>query len=95
MFSTVHTNDSASTVTRLEFRLVTDSARVLARQTAVIGPTTPEGESVELRVSDAVRRTAAAAHAGAARTEEIYLELRTEDGATARFPTSMRAALGT
>jgi hypothetical protein len=85
----------ATTPTRLEFRLVTASARVLARRTTVIGPSTPDGQSVELRVGDSVRPEAAPTPVGGGRTEAIYLELRTENGATARFPTSLQAALGT
>lgn len=69
----------SSTPTRLEFRLVTRSERVLAYETAVIGPSSPAGQSVELRI------------AGAEPKEEIYLEVRNENGATARFPTSIEA----
>lgn len=70
----------ASTPTRLEFRLVTASARVLAQKTAFVGPSSPEGQSIELDVG------------GVATREKIYLEMRSETGASARFPTSMELA---
>jgi hypothetical protein len=71
------------TLLRLEFRLVTRSERVLAGEAAVIGPSSLNEQSVELRVG------------AADRNEEVYLEVRTENGATARFPTSLETTLGT
>jgi hypothetical protein len=76
----------SSTPLRLEFRLVTSSDRVLARQTALVGPSTLDGQSVELAVGAAMRPQP---------KEKIYLEVHTDDGATARFPTALEAALGT
>jgi hypothetical protein len=66
------------TTERLEFRLVTASHRTLAQKTAVIGPSTPEGQSIELEVGNSTRPR-----------EPIYLEVRTESGTSARFPTSL------
>jgi hypothetical protein len=88
---------SSPTPMRLEFRLVTSSERVLAYKTAIIGPSTPAGQSVELKIGGSMPPKGAPAGvvAGAGRNEKIYLEIRTENGATARFPTSMEAALGT
>jgi hypothetical protein len=63
---------------RLEFRLVTASRRTLAQKTAVVGPSTPEGQSLELEVGDSTPAR-----------EQIYLEVRTETGTSARFPTSL------
>jgi hypothetical protein len=84
----------SSTPMRLELRLVTRSERVLAREAAVVGPSTLDGQSVELRVGGSMRPTAAPTGvvAGAGRNEEIYLEVQTEYGATARFPTSLEAS---
>jgi hypothetical protein len=87
----------SATPMRLEFRLITRSERVLAYEAAVIGPTSPAGQSVELRIGESMPPKAAPTGvvAGAGRNEEIYLEVRTENGATARFPTSIEATLGT
>jgi hypothetical protein len=68
----------ASTPTRLEFRLVTASHRVVAQQTAFVGPSTPEGRSVDLTVGPSARPS-----------EELFLEVHTEQGASTRLPTSM------
>ncbi len=81
---------------QLEFRLVTASHRVLAHETAVIGPSTPEGTSVQLDVGGAMQpdisRASRAPRAATAAGEAIYLEVQTDGGATARFPTSLEAA---
>jgi hypothetical protein len=70
----------ATTPARLEFRLVTSSGRVLAQQTAFVGPSSPEGQSIDLDVGATSTR------------EKITLEMRTETGASARFPTSLEVA---
>jgi hypothetical protein len=87
----------ASRSVRLEFRLVTRSGRILARQNAVIGPATRDGESVELRVTEAMRSEAAptGVPGGARPTEEMFLEVQSENGATSRFPTAIEARVGT
>ena len=73
----------SSTPTRLEFRLVTPSHRVLAQKTAFIGPSSPDSQSIELELG------------GAAGTNEaIFLEVQTESGASARFPTAIEAPVG-
>ena len=73
----------SSTPTRLEFRLVTKSHRVLAQKIAFIGPSSPDPQSIDLEVG------------GVARTsEEIFLEVHTEGGASSRFPTSMQVPVG-
>jgi len=74
----------ASAPMHLEFRLVTDSERVLARRTAVIGPSIHDGQSIDLGVV-----------AGAGRSEKIYLEILTDNGTRARFPTSIEDRSGT
>jgi hypothetical protein len=76
----------SSTQMRLEFRLVTASDRVLARETAVVGPSSTDAQSVELSSGVA---------AAAARSEKLYLEVQNENGATARFPTSFEVVSGT
>ena len=73
----------SSTSARLEFRLVTSSHRVLARKTAFVGPSSPDGQSIELQVGDSTRPK-----------EEIYLEVQAENGASSRFPTSIEVATG-
>ena len=90
---------SSSTPARLEFRLVTASDRVLARETAVIGPSTRDGQTVELGGSEALRAQAAQASSANASShehehenEKIYLEVRNEHGATSRFPTAFEVA---
>ena len=70
-----------STPTRLEFRLVTASHRILAQRTAFVGPSTPDGQSIELDAGGSMRPQ-----------EEIHLEVHTEGGASARFPTSITLA---
>jgi hypothetical protein len=69
----------ASTPTRLQFRLVTSSQRIVAQKTAFVGPST-HGQSIDLDLR------------GVATREKITLEMRTETGASARFPTSMELA---
>jgi hypothetical protein len=64
---------------QLEFRLVSPSRGIVARQLAMIGPTLPSGRSIELDTS---------AMAG----EPLRLEVVTETGATARLPTSIEVA---
>jgi hypothetical protein len=71
----------AQTPARLEFRLVTASHRIVAQKTAFVGPSLPEGRSVELDLGPA-----------ALPNEELFLEVRTEQGASARLPTSMEIA---
>ena len=70
----------AARPTRLEFRLVTSSRRVLAQRAAVIGPRTPDGQSLELQVG------------GSTPSEAIYLEVRTDSGESARLATSIESA---
>jgi hypothetical protein len=82
----------SSTPTHLEFRLVTASHRVLARKTALVGPSVPDGQSIEFAVGDAVR--AQTNQGGVGPSEEIFLEVQDERGASARFPTSMEVAFG-
>ena len=80
----------ASTPMKLEFRLVTASHRIVAHETALIGPSTPAGKSVELGSAGSLKSNplqAAGAHG-----EPIYLEVQPEGGATARFPTSLEAS---
>jgi hypothetical protein len=85
-----------STPTRLEFRLVTASERVLARETAVVGPSSGDAQSVELGTGGATRAKVLSAGVGAdEHHEKVYLEVQNEKGATARFPTSFEVALGT
>ncbi len=73
----------SATPARLEFRLVTASRRVLAQKTALVGPSSPDSQSIDLEIGRAAR-------AG----EQIFLEVQTEGGASARFPTSMEAPVG-
>jgi hypothetical protein len=73
----------SATPARLEFRLVTTSGRVLAQKAAFIGPSSPDAQSIDLEIGRA-----------AGTSEEIFLEVQTEGGASARFPTSMQAPLG-
>jgi hypothetical protein len=82
----------SSTPTRLAFRLVTASHRVIAEKTALIGPSSPDGQSIDLEVGGATRSNARQGSASA--SEAIFLEVRTESGASARFPTPMEVALG-
>jgi hypothetical protein len=79
----------AKTPTWLEFRLVTASHRVVAQKTAFIGPSTPDGQSIDLVVGEATRSNGAAAGA----RDPIFLEVETERGASARFPTSIEVAV--
>jgi hypothetical protein len=72
---------ATSKPTQLEFRLVTADHRILAKKTALVGPTS-RGESLELRIGDAMRP---------GRNETIYLEVASANGA-ARFPTSLQVA---
>jgi hypothetical protein len=81
----------SSTPTRLDFRLVTASERVLAERSALVGPSTPDGQSIELAVGAAARP--GASQVGAPASEPIFLEVRTERGGAARFPTSMELAV--
>jgi hypothetical protein len=73
----------SSTPTHLEFRLVTTSGRVLAQKAAFIGPSSPDPQSIDLELGRA-----------AGTSEKIFLEVRTEGGVSARFPTSMETPLG-
>jgi hypothetical protein len=78
----------ASTPTRLELRLVTASHRVLARKTASTGPSSQEVQSIDLELGEAARPR----QGGLGTGEEIFLEVQTERGASARFPTPMEIA---
>ena len=69
----------ASRPGRVEFRLVTASHQVLARQTAMVGPGRPADESVELRLAQP-------AH------EPIYLEVSNADGRAARMESAIETA---
>lgn len=66
----------------LHFRLVTSSHRVVARKTVAIGPLTAHGQSIELQLG------------GAASDEEVYLEVQTDEGVSARLATSIEVASG-
>ena len=63
---------------RLELRLVTTSNRVVARKSASIGPSTREGQSVELDVGGSTPPH-----------EAVHLEVVSETGASARLPTAI------
>ncbi len=64
---------------RLEVRLVTASRRVIAQRTARVGPSTPDGQSIELAAPESTR-------------ERVYLEIESDTGGSARFPTSLEIA---
>jgi hypothetical protein len=76
----------------LELRVVTASHRVVARKTASIGPSTPQGQSIDLEVSDSARRSLT--KGGSGFSEALYLEVHTASGASARLPTSIELAPG-
>jgi hypothetical protein len=78
----------ATTPTRLELRLVTACHRVVAQKTALVGPSTPDGQSIDLVVDQALRSNGPATGA----RDQIFLEVQTEGGASARFPTSLEVA---
>jgi hypothetical protein len=67
---------------QVEFRLVTASHQVLARQIALVGPGHSKGESVELQL-------AAPTH------EPVYLEVESQDGQTAGQTARLSAAIET
>jgi len=68
----------SSNPARLELRLITASNRVVARKLAWIGPSTREGQSLELDVGDSTEPQ-----------EAVHLEVVTETGARARLPTAI------
>jgi hypothetical protein len=73
----------ASKPTRLAFRLVTSSRRVVAQKDVVIGPDSPNGQSLEL----------AARRGGTATGEPMYLEVHTDTGEAARLPAEIEVAV--
>ena len=67
---------------QLEFRLVTADHRVLAKKTALVGPTV-HGQSVELQIADSVQPRP---------SDKIVLEVKNAVGETARFAMSIELA---
>lgn len=73
---------------RLEFQVVTTSHRVVAHKTASVGPSIAAGQSIDLELGDSIRPDVAAG----GKTAALYLEVQTEGGVTARFPTPIEVS---
>lgn len=77
---------------RLEFQVVTGSARVLARKVALLGPTDgrhPAAHSLDLPFSDDRPMRHSGGGGPGVDAEEVHLEVRRDGGSWSRFPTAM------